>query len=38
VPHIHRRVRSSGAVVHRLLAVIDELSEEELDRLLGAQP
>jgi hypothetical protein len=23
---------------HHLLAVIDELSEEELDRLLGAQP
>jgi hypothetical protein len=23
---------------HHLLAVLDELSEEELDRLLGAQP
>jgi hypothetical protein len=27
-----------GASPHHLLAVIDELSEEELDRLLGAQP
>ena len=28
----------SEASPHHLLAMIDELSEEELDRLLGAQP
>jgi hypothetical protein len=31
-------VRSSYATANRFLAVIDELSEEELDRLPGAQP
>ncbi|MFL5540284.1 MAG: non-ribosomal peptide synthetase, partial [Longimicrobiaceae bacterium] len=32
------RAAGSASSPHRLLAAIDDLSEEELDRLLGAQP